>query len=112
MYAYALTADTIAAYVEAIDYYFAIASSYKGASIDEAFAAAEAAVVSYQWYKKTVGVDTAFTAIGGATTDTLAAANIDTSAAGTTIYYCRASAAGEGVVADPVASKQVTVVVA
>ena len=74
--------------------------------------ASEAAVVSYQWYKKTVGTDVAFTAIGGATADTLASANIDTSTAGTTIYYCRASVAGEGVVADPVASKQVTVVVA
>ena len=75
-------------------------------------AAADAATISYQWYKKVVGTDAAFTAIAGATSDTLAAANINTGAAGTTIYYCRATAAGDGVVADPVASKQVTVIVA
>ena len=59
-----------------------------------------------------MNTDAAFSAIAGATSETLAAANINTSVAGTTIYYCRATASGEGVVADPVASKQVTVIVA
>lgn len=75
-------------------------------------AASASASTEYQWYKKAIGTDAAFTAIDGATSATLAAASIDVSKAGTTIYYCRVSATGEGVTADPVASKQVTVVVA
>lgn len=71
--------------------------------------ATDAATLEYQWYKKVVGTDVAFTAIEGATANTYTPA-VDT--AGTTIYYCRVAATGEGVVADPVASKQVTVTVA
>lgn len=74
--------------------------------------AADAASLEYQWYKKVVGTDVAFAAIDGATSATLAASNIAVNEASTTIYYCRVSATGEGVVADPVASKQVTVIVA
>ena len=73
---------------------------------------AATASLEYQWYKKAVGTDAAFQVISGATAATLPAANIDTTVAGTTIYYCRVSATGDGVVADPVASKQVTVIVA
>ena len=72
---------------------------------------ADAASLEYQWYKKVVGTDAAFAVIPDATAATLASASIDTTAVGTTVYYCRVSAKGEGVVADPVASKQVTVVV-
>lgn len=74
--------------------------------------AADAASLEYQWYKKVVGTDIAFETIEGATAATLPAANIDVTAAGTTIYYCRVFATGDSVVADPVASKQVTVIVA
>lgn len=74
--------------------------------------ATESASLEYQWYKKVVGTDVAFTAMEGETTATLAAANIDVSVAGTTVYYCRVTASGEGVIADPVASKQITVIVA
>lgn len=73
--------------------------------------AATAATATYQWYKKTIGTDVAFTAIEGATGATLAKDNIDVSTAGTTIYYALVGATGEGVVADPVTSKRVTVVV-
>lgn len=72
---------------------------------------ADAATLAYQWYKKGEG-DAAFSAIAGATSETLPAANISVAAAGTTVYYCVVSATGTGVVADPVASKKVTVVVA
>lgn len=74
--------------------------------------ASAAASLEYQWYKKVVGTDVAFVAIEGATAATLPANKIDVASAGTTIYYCRVSATGDGVTADPVASKQVTVVVA
>lgn len=73
---------------------------------------ADAATLAYKWYKKTVGTDTAFVEIAGATTATLAAANIDVAKAGTTMYYCVVTATGEGVVADAAASKKITVVVA
>lgn len=69
------------------------------------------ATLAYQWYKKVIGKDSVFAIIDGAVEATLADANIDVTAAGTTVYYCRVSATGEGVEADPVASKQVTVVV-
>lgn len=72
---------------------------------------ADAATLAYQWYKKGES-DTAFSAIAGANAATLPAANISVAAAGTTVYYCVVSATGTGVVADPVASKKVTVVVA
>lgn len=72
---------------------------------------AGAATLAYQWYKKGEG-DTAFSTIAGANAATLPAASISVAAAGTTVYYCVVSASGEGVVADPVASKKVTVVVA
>jgi hypothetical protein len=72
---------------------------------------AASATLAYQWYKKGEA-DTAFAAIAGATSDTLPASSINVASAGTTVYYCVVSAAGEGVVADPVASKKVTVVVA
>jgi hypothetical protein len=73
--------------------------------------AAASATATYQWYKKVVGTDVAFSAISGATAATLAAANIDVASAGTTIYYCCVGATGSGVVADSVTSKRVTVVV-
>lgn len=73
--------------------------------------ASASATATYQWYKRTIGVDVAFTAIAGATAATLSGADIDVSAAGTTVYYCCVGATGEGVVADPVASSRVTVVV-
>ncbi|MCM1225077.1 MAG: hypothetical protein NC548_62565 [Lachnospiraceae bacterium] len=69
------------------------------------------ATPTYQWYKRLIGTDVSFTAIPGATAATLAGADIDVSAAGTTIYYCCVGATGEGVVADAVSSKRVTVVV-
>lgn len=69
------------------------------------------ATLAYQWYKKVIGTDTAFSAIDGATTATLAAADIAVAATGSTIYYCVVSASGEGVVADPVTSSRTTVVV-
>lgn len=72
---------------------------------------ADAATLAYQWYKKGES-DAAFSAIAGATAATLPAANISVAVAGTTVYYCVVSATGTGVVADPVASKKVTVVVA
>lgn len=71
----------------------------------------ESATLSYQWYKKLVGTDVAFSAIEGATEALLSADKIPVAAAGTTIYYCVASATGEGISSDPVASKKVTVVV-
>ena len=71
--------------------------------------AKDAATLEYQWFKKVVGTDAAFTAIVDGTNSSYAPA-VDV--AGTTIYYCRVSATGDGVVADPVASKQVTVTVA
>lgn len=74
--------------------------------------ATDAAALEYQWYKKVVGTDVAFTTMEGETTATLAAEKIAVDAAGSTVYYCRVSATGEGVVADPVASKQITVIVA
>lgn len=73
--------------------------------------ATEAATLEYQWYKKVIGTDVAFATIEDATSATLSADKIDVSAASTTVYYCRVSATGTEVVADPVASKQVTVVV-
>jgi hypothetical protein len=73
--------------------------------------AASAATATYQWYKKVVGTDVAFSAISGATAATLPADKIDVSTEGTTIYYCLVSATGEGVVADPVTSKRISVVV-
>jgi hypothetical protein len=73
--------------------------------------ASSSATIAYQWYKKVIGTDVAFSAISGATAATLPAASIDVSAAGTTVYYAVASATGEGVVADPVASQKVTVIV-
>lgn len=73
--------------------------------------AADAATLAYQWYKKGES-DTAFSAIAGATSATLPAASISVATAGTTVYYCVVSATGTGVVADPVASKKVTVIVA
>lgn len=72
---------------------------------------AAAAILSYQWYKKTVGTDASFSAIAGATDATLAAANIPVTAAGSTIYYCVVSATGADVVVDPVTSARTTVVV-
>lgn len=69
------------------------------------------ASATYQWYKRTVGTDVAFTAIQGATAATLPAANIDVTTAGTTMYYCTVGATGTGVVADPVTTKRVVVVV-
>lgn len=69
------------------------------------------ATATYQWYKRTIGVDVAFTAIAGATAATLNGADIDVSAVGTTVYYCCVGAIGEGVIADPVSSSRVTVVV-
>ena len=72
---------------------------------------AGSASLEYQWYKKVIGTDAAFVTIDGATTATLAADKIDVAEAGTTVYYCRVSATGTEVTADPVASKQVTVVV-
>ena len=68
------------------------------------------ATATYQWYKRAEG-DVAFTAIAGATAATLPAANIDTTTAGTTMYYCTVGATGTGVVADPVTSKRFVVVV-
>lgn len=72
---------------------------------------ADSATLAYQWYKKGES-DAAFSAIAGANAATLPAASISVAAAGTTVYYCVVSATGAGVVADPVASKKVTVVVA
>ena len=69
---------------------------------------AASATFTYQWYKKLVGTDAAFTAISGATAATLDASKIAVAAAGTTMYYCVVSATG----VDPVASKKITVVVA
>ena len=69
---------------------------------------AASASLKYQWYKKLVGTDVAFTPITGATTATLSAANIAVAAKGTTMYYCVVSADG----VDSAASKKVTVVVA
>ena len=69
------------------------------------------ASATYQWYKKTIGHDVAFSAISGATSATLAAADISVAAEGSTIYYCVVGATGTDVVADPVTSKRVTVVV-
>lgn len=81
--------------------------------VSATFSGEEAANASatYQWYKKTIGTDVAFSAIVGATGATLAAADIDVATAGSTIYYCVVGATGTGVVADPVTSKRVTVVV-
>lgn len=70
--------------------------------------AAANATLKFQWYKKLVGVDAAFTPIVGATASTLSAANIAVAAKGTTMYYCVVSADG----VDSAASKKVTVVVA
>lgn len=73
--------------------------------------AAASATLSYQWFKKVIGTDIAFAPIDAATTATLPSASIDVANAGTTVYYCRVSATGTGVVANPVASKQFTVIV-
>lgn len=111
------TADTVVISVTGPE------SSLVTTSVDETVAAlsvvattsgtaTEAASLEYQWYKKVVGTDVAFVAMDAETTATLASASIDVSAAGTTVYYCRVTASGDGVVADPVASKQVTVIVA
>jgi len=81
--------------------------------VSATFSGAQSANASatYQWYKKTIGTDVAFSAISGATGATLAAANIDVTTEGSTIYYCVVGATGTDVVADPVTSKRVTVVV-
>ncbi len=82
--------------------------------VNQTFTGTQAAnaTATYQWYKKTVGTDAAFTKITGATSATLPAASIDTSAAGQTIYYCVVGATGTDVVADPATSKRITVNVA
>lgn len=68
-------------------------------------------MLAYQWYKKVIGTDAAFSKIEGATASTLPASSISVADAGTTVYYCVVSETAEGAVVDPVASKQVTVVV-
>lgn len=73
--------------------------------------AAGSATATYQWYKRTIGVDVAFVTVAGATAATLSGGDIDVSAEGTTVYYCCVGATGESVVADPVASSRVTIVV-
>ncbi|MCM1220971.1 MAG: hypothetical protein NC548_41445 [Lachnospiraceae bacterium] len=69
------------------------------------------ATLTYQWYKKTLGTDVAFVAIDGATDATLAADSIGVTEAGSTMYYCVVGATGEGIVADAVQSRKVTVTV-
>ena len=81
------------------------------AQVITASATGEGVTLAYQWYKKVVGTDIAFSAIPGATAATLPAESIPVNAEGTTIYYCCVTASGEGIVADPVASKQITVIV-
>ena len=72
--------------------------------------AAASATLKFQWFKKLVGTDVAFTQIVGATTATLDAANIAVASKGTTMYYCVVSTEDADV--DPAASKKITVVVA
>lgn len=69
------------------------------------------ATLTYQWYKKTLGTDVAFVPVTGATAASLAADNIEVTTAGSTMYYCVVGATGEGVVADAVQSRKVTVTV-
>lgn len=69
------------------------------------------ATLTYQWYKKTLGTDVAFVAMDGATEASLAADAIEVTAAGSTMYYCVVAATGEGIVADAVQSRKVTVTV-
>jgi hypothetical protein len=52
--------------------------------------------LSYQWYSKT-SLGEEKTPINGATTATLASANIDTSRAGTTYYYVVVTNTNDGV---------------
>lgn len=74
-------------------------------------AGADAATLTYQWYKKTLGTDVAFVAIDGATDATLDADNINVTSVGSTMYYCVVGATGEEVVADAVQSRKITVTV-
>lgn len=74
-------------------------------------AGADAATLTYQWYKKTLGTDVAFVAIDGATDATLAADNINVTSAGSTMYYCVVGATDTDVVADAVQSRKITVTV-
>lgn len=74
-------------------------------------AGADGAILTYQWYKKTLGADVAFVAIDGATEATLPADDIVVTTAGSTMYYCVVGATGDGIVADAVQSRKVTVTV-